>query len=441
MGMTDQIPMPSGKPITGQLLEFRKQPLDYLYRLSKEYDDIVKLRFGLKQNVYVLFNPDYIEEVLIKKQASFQKAKTLQLTKDVLGEGLVTSEGEKHLQHRRHMQPLFQPKHIAHYAQTMINITEEVIANWQEGKVYDIHQEMMALTLKIINQTMFGSDIDEHIEQIRQAIDTGMNYITEKSRSLLSLDLNTTKKIEYEKAIEELNTIIYEIIEKRLKSSDLHERHDLLSRLLSSKVFSPEEVRDEVTTIFIAGHETTANTLSWAWYLLSKNPEAEKLFVKELKEVLQGKSMTLESYERLTYTKNIVYESLRMYPPAWKISREAIEDVQIGPYSFQKGDMIFMSQYAVHHNDKYFKEPFVFRPERFSDGSLDHNPQFSFFPFGGGPRVCIGNHFAHMEATLLLATIGQKYKLTLPENVQIDPEPLVTLRPKQPLMMKIEPRS
>lgn len=435
---------PKGLPLTGNLLAFRKDKLEFLRRMAQKYGDVVHLRFG-QHHLYLLNNPDMIKEVLVTKQQHFRKAKGLQVAKAVVGEGILTSEGQKHLRQRRLMQPSFRQDHIARYGDTMVRHTEQMLATWQDGEERLFTKDMMELTLSIITDTMFGANVMNNAREIGHAIEVGLKYISNRATSILDIPptIPTRSNREFKQAAETLDRVIYSIIEERRKN-ETPNQHDLLSRLLMARDeedgtgMTDQQIRDEVMTIFVAGHETTANTLSWATYLLSQNPAAEQKLCAELDHVLEGRPPTAADMPHLSYTQNVIWESMRLYPAAWMINRQVIEPVEISGHMFKPGATIMMSQYVMHRHADYFTNPDSFQPERFEGDLLKRVPQFAFFPFGGGPRVCIGNHFALMEATLLLACMYQKFRFRLAEGHQhVEPEPLVTLRPKNGLRMKL----
>ncbi|MFD2369177.1 cytochrome P450 [Brevibacillus sp. GCM10020057] len=439
---------PKGLPISGNLLSFRRNPLQFIQMAAKEHGDVVLFRFGPKRKVYLLTDPDQIKEVLVTKQASFRKAKGLQVAKAVVGDGILTSEGNKHLRQRRLMQPAFHRERIAAYGDVMVRQAASLMADWKDGEVRDIHQDMMKVTLAIITETMFGKSVKENADEIRHAIDVGLKYVANKASSFIDIPLSvpTRNNRRFLESNELLDKVIYSLIDERRRSGDTG-RGDLLGMLLAARDeddgtgMTDEQVRDEVMTIFVAGHETTANTMSWIFYLLSRHTEAEQKLHAELAAVLGDRLPTVADIPHLTYANLIVSETLRLYPAAWMINREAIEEVEIGGHTYQPGDTLMMSQYAMHRDERFYDDPEAFMPERFATDLLKRIPAFAYFPFGGGPRVCIGNNFALMEAALLLATIAQRFRLRLAEpNQVVAPEPLVTLRPKNGLPMRLEMR-
>ncbi|MDF2717148.1 MAG: cytochrome [Paenibacillus sp.] len=448
---TKTVPGPRGLPITGHLLAFRKDPLHFLEQSFREYGELVHLRFGPSRHLYLLSNPELIKEVLLTKQQHFRKAKGLQTAKAVVGEGILTSEKEKHLRQRRLMQPSFRKDRISAYGEAMVHHAERMTANWSGGQTRTITDDMMQLMLDIIMETMFGSQLEPSIVgEISRAIDVGMKYVSTRASSFIDLpaSIPTKSNREFQQASKLLDGVIYGIIEKRRNQTGEAgtKRRDLLSMLLAARdedgsSMTDEQVRDEVMTIFLAGHETTANTLSWTWYLLSLNPEAERKLHAELDSVLQGRRPTPDDMDKLEYLQLLLWESMRLYPAVWAINREVVGEVEIGGHTFRPGDTIMMSQYVMHRNPNYYDRPELFRPERFEGDFLKTIPQFAYFPFGGGPRVCIGNNFAMMEAALIIATVGQRFKLRLAEDhPPVELEPLVTLRPKNGLRMSVEAR-
>ncbi|MGZ0052169.1 cytochrome P450 [Brevibacillus gelatini] len=446
MGVTVQ--GPRGLPISGNLLAFRKDPLQFLRNAVAEYGDVVHFRFGPKRHVYLLTNPDQIKEVLVTKQDHFKKGKGLQVARAVVGDGILTSEGQKHMRQRRLMQPAFHRERIASYGQVMVRQAVELMEEWKAGEVRDIHDDMMRVTLAIITETMFGKSIKEGADKIGHAIDVGLKYVANKASSFIDIPLSVPTKSnrQFVESNETLDKTIFSLIEERRNSQD-GRQDDLLGMLLAARDeddgqgMTDEQVRDEVMTIFVAGHETTANTMSWIFYLLATHPQVEAKLHEELATVLAGRLPTVEDLPKLPYTNLIISETLRLYPAAWTINREVVKEVTIGEYTYQPGDTLMMSQFVMHRLERYYEQPDEFVPERFAGDLLKRIPTYAYFPFGGGPRICIGNNFALMEAALLLATIAQRYRLRLAQPGQVvEPEPLVTLRPKNGLPMRLEKR-
>lgn len=439
---------PKGLPFSGNLFAFRKDPLNFLMKAQREYGDVAHIRFGPSRHVYLISDPEQIKEVLLTKQDAFHKAKGLQTAKAVVGEGILTSEGETHMRQRRLLQPSFRKDRIGQYAEAMVDYTQRMLQNWRPGETRIVTDDMMQLTLDIITHTMFGTSITSGVNEIGHAIEVGMKYVTHKASSILDIpeSIPTKSNVEFKQSAQTLDRVIFGIIEERRKQP-VSGRGDLLSMLLDVRDeetgmgMNDMQVRDEVMTIFLAGHETTANTLSWTWYLLSQNPDVEKKLHEELDRVLSGRRPSHDDLNQLKYTQQIIWESMRVYPAVWAVNRQVVEEVEIGGHTYKPGDTLMMSQFVMHRNPKYYEEADRFLPERFAGDLLKQIPQFAYFPFGGGPRVCIGNHFAVMEATLLLATIGSRYMLRMtPDHHMVKPEPLVTLRPKNGLKMVVTER-
>ncbi|MBM7692023.1 cytochrome P450 [Peribacillus deserti] len=438
---------PEGRLISGHVKDFQADPLGFLKRVSG-YGEVAKMRFGPFQNVYLISDPDLIKQVLVTKQKSFKKSQDFNALKPVVGEGLLTSEKEYHMRQRRLIQPAFKKTNIRSYAQSMIDITTDYVSKWRDGEERIITQDTMNITLDIISKTMFNMEFKEGYNIIGPPLDTVMHIAVKRMRKLFNLPLwiPTKKNREFNKAIEQLDAVLYTIIEKRRQDTEKHE--DMLGILMDARDeedgigMTDIQVRDELMTMFLAGHETTANALAWTLLLLSQNPEAEQKFFDEVDQVIGSRSPAPEDFMKLTYTQNVIWESLRLYPPAFVIGREALEEVEIGDYQFKKGDMIMISQYVMHHKPEYFADPEIFRPERFENNFVKTIPAYAYFPFGGGPRVCIGNHFALMEMVLVLATMAQRFKVKLaPDHSRVTPYPSITLRPKGGIRMIVEERT
>ncbi|ARK30380.1 cytochrome P450 [Halalkalibacter krulwichiae] len=438
---------PKGRLLTGHLKDFQKDPLLFLRKLSKQYEDVAHFRFGPFQKVYLISNPYLIKEVLVTKQKHFVKSRDLTILKPIIGEGLLTSEKDHHLKQRRLIQPSFRKTHITSYAEDMIKTTNNYINQWKDKEIRMISEDMMNITLGIITKTMFSMEFEESYDTIGQPIESVMTLAVKRMRSIIPTPLWIPTKVnrQYKNAINELNKEIYSIINKRRNSGQT--TNDLLGILMDARDekngagMPDQQLRDELMTIFLAGHETTANALSWTLFLLSQNPRVERKLNEEINNVLGDSELQPKHFMQLTYAQNIINESLRLYPPAYVIGRQVDKDVEIGNYFFKKGDMILLSQYAMHRNEKYFEEPDKFIPERFDNNLLSSLPPYTYFPFGGGPRVCIGNHFAIMEAVLVLVSILKRFRLTLAQPIsEIKHQPLITLRPKRGIQMLVEKR-
>jgi cytochrome P450 len=358
---------------------------------------------------------------------------------------LLTSEGDFWLRQRRLAQPAFHRARIAGYASTMVEYTERLLHEWQDGEERDIHKEMMRLTLQIVGKTLFDADVEHDAQDVGKSLELLLEIGADFRRTLFVPQwLPTPTNLRKERAIRQIERVLYRIIaEKRASGRDAG---DLLSMLLAAQDedgsrMTDQQLRDEAITLFLAGHETTANTLSWTWWLLAQNPAVEAKLHAELRTVLAGRAPTLEDLPKLIYTNHVITESMRLYPPAWGTARTAIEDHEIAGYAVPKGSGVSFAQWTVHRDARWYDAPEEFRPERWEGDLLKRIPKFAYFPFGGGPRQCIGNSFALMESVLTLATIAQRYRFRLVEGHPVVPLASITLRPRYGIRVVLEARS
>jgi cytochrome P450 len=431
---TQTVPGPRRQLLFGNLKEFGRDQLGTMTRWAREYGDLVSARFGHRHVVFAN-HPDLVEEVLVNQNRKFIKHYRLRQTRRTLGLGLLTSEGEFWRGQRKLAQPAFHRDRIAAYGRLMVDFTERLLKSWHDGQVRDVHDDMMRLTLEIVAKTLFDAEIAGETVQASAAMETLMRSFIARTGSLLAPPhwFPTPLNLRVERAISRLERILAQVISER-RAGGL-DRGDLLSMLLhaqddeSGRQMSDHQLRDEVMTLFMAGHETTANTLAWTWVLLSAHPQAEARLHAELDDVLGDRPPTLADLPRLKYAENVINETLRVYPTVWVIGREAIERVELGGYSIPAGTTVLMPQWVIHRDGRWFQDPETFRPERWEGGLLQRIHRYAYFPFGGGPRICIGNNFALMEATLILATIARKYRVKLAADANIIPLPTITLRP------------
>ncbi|MHB8640447.1 MAG: cytochrome P450 [Candidatus Acidiferrales bacterium] len=447
---TNRPPGPRGKPFVGVALELRKHGLDLLARSARDYGDIVYLPLHFGESRLLLNHPDLIEQVLVVQQHKFHKsAMSKAATGHLLGNGLLNSEGDFWRRQRRLAQPAFQKTRVNEYAATMVEHALAYTASWRDGEVRDIADEMSRLTCGIAVKTLFGLDLGPEADRVGETLSTLMRYQINRIRSAFSLPekFPTPANRRANTAFQYLDSLVYGIIkERRSRGAD---GNDLLSRLIAAMdedgtQMTPQQLRDETMTLFLAGHETTALTLSWTWYLLAQNPPAEANLHQELSGVFAAREpRTLEAKdaESLPYLDAVIRESLRLYPPAYLIARLAIEPFDLAGYSFPAGTTILMSQWVTHRDPRYFPDPLAFHPERWLDGLAARLPTHAYFPFGGGPRRCIGQGFALMEALLVAAAIAQRFRFELEPGQTIVPEPLVTLRPRGGIRMRIHLRA
>jgi len=439
-------PGPKGIPIVGNLLDFRRDPLGFLLNIARRYGDIVHFKLG-PQDVFLFNHPDYIRDVLVTHQANFRKGRMLQRAKILLGEGLLTSEGEFHRRQRRLAQPAFHRQRIAAYSAVMVDFAARIRDRWQDSATLDIAQEMNRLTLMIVGKTLFDTDVESEAGEVGQALTAIMEMFNTLmlpfAELLEKLPLPSTRR--FQRARDRLDAVIYRMLNERRTAGV--DRGDLLSMLLLAQdeegdrtSMTDVQVRDEALTIFLAGHETTANALTWTWYLLSQHPEVEARLHQEIDAVLGDRLPTADDLPQLRYAEMVFCESMRLYPPAWGLGRLAIEDYRIDGFDIPAGSLILMSQYVTHHDPRYFPDPFRFDPERWTPEAQAARPRFSYFPFGGGPRQCIGEGFAWMEGILLIAALAQRWRMRLAPDHPVEPHPLFTLRAKHGMLMRLERR-
>ncbi|MBV8487469.1 MAG: cytochrome P450 [Planctomycetaceae bacterium] len=436
-------PGPRGGLLLGNTLDYVKDPLGFLERSAKTYGDVVKLRLG-NLRIYLLVHPEHIEYVLRTHNEIFIKDRMTQTISPVVGQGLLTSEGDYWKRQRRLAQPTFQHQQIKRYAQQMVEQTGLMLDGWTGEEERDLHADLSSLTLAIVARTLFDTDVSHDARTVGDSLRIMMDYSFAPMnwfwiREVLPLPSSRA----YWRAIRRIDEIIYRMIEVR-RGSD-YDHDDLLSRLLHASEedgggsLTDRQVRDEAVTIFLAGHETTALALFYSFYLLANHPAVEQKLVTELESVLGGRLPTAEDVARLTYCEWILREAMRLYPPVWAIGREPLQDCEIGGYRVPRGTQLFLVQYLVHHDPRWYENPDVFRPERW-DGDLARRlPRCAYFPFGDGPRTCLGNHFAMMEGILVLATIAQRYRLSLVPGQTLELFPSITLRPRHSLFFR--PRS
>jgi cytochrome P450 len=449
------------------LRDFIRDPIKTLMHTAYTYGDIAHFYFG-RQHVYLINNPQYIEDILIRSYKNFKKSRGLQVAKRLLGEGLVTSEGEYHDRQRKIIQPAFHPNLVKKYGEIMTTFAENMSERWIDGTTLDIHKEMIKVTSSIISKAVLGSDIkSEEGDQVGDALLTCAQYFNHLLTPLGGLIgkipvLRINKNFQVAK--KKLDSIVYEMIKEHRDNENKvvsPRQMDLLYTLLHAQDeeagierMSDSQLRDEVMTIFLAGHETTANALTWTFYLLSQNPDVEAKLYEEICSVLDNNNdnknysnnitkkrvPTIKDVPKLEYTEKVFRESMRLYPPAWTLGRQVINDYKVDKYIIPTGSIILMSQYVMHRNPLYFSDPELFNPDRWTKEAKLHLPRFSYFPFGGGIRGCVGESFAWMEGILLIATFCKQWKMHHDINHKAELKPLITLRPKYGMQMKLERR-
>ncbi len=412
--------------------------------LVDEYGDVVGFRMG-KQPFVVVNHPDLIRDVLVTQQRCFAKGRALERMRRLLGNGLLTSEGEFHLRQRRLAQPAFHRDRVAGYATSMIHYAGRWRDRWEDGSTVDMHEEMMRLTLAVVGKTLFDADVEAESHEIGDALGYVLNSFSVSmlpyAELLEKLPLPSTRK--FARARNRLDETIYRMIDDRRASGD--DRGDLLSMLMQASDtegdgsgMSNEQLRDEALTIFLAGHETTANAMTWTWYLLSQHPNVVARLHAEV-DALGGEPVAADVM-RLPYARQVVAESMRLYPPAYAIGRRALVACDIGTFTIPPRTIVLTSPYLQHHDARWFPEPEHFDPDRWTVERIAERPKFSYFPFGAGTRICIGEQFAWTEAILLLATLAQRWAPTLVPGHPVRLQPRITLRPKDGMRMILHKR-
>ncbi|WP_437729928.1 cytochrome P450 [Sorangium sp. So ce1335] len=417
----------------GNLPRLLRDPLGVCLECARRYGDIVDLGVPLSPT-YLVSRPDLIEHLLVEDHRSYIKDRTTRDLSEILGDGLVTSEGDRWRRMRRLVQPGFHRERVASYGAVMVELTERMLDAWAPGQERDAHADMMALTREIVARVLFSADVASDAAQVSAAVQGVVQRFSDIPPGVpLLRQIPSPGKRRFDRAMQTLEGVIYRIIAGRRASG--RDAGDLLSMLMAARdeagaPLPDRQLRDEVMTLFLAGHETTAAALSWTWVLLARHPEIRARLLRELDEVLGGRAPTVADVPRLRFTEQVLLESMRILPPVWSIAREAIVSTTLGGYAIPRGAQLWILQYVVHRDPRYYEDPEAFRPERWEGDLQRRLPRYAYLPFGGGPRVCIGNAFAMMEAVLLLATIARRYTLDLVPGHRVTPEPVITLRPK-----------
>lgn len=422
-----------------------RNQLAFYRRLAAE-GDVVGIRMGTER-IVVISHPDDVKQMLVTEQKAFVKGRAHDRIKVLLGQGLLTNEGESHLRQRRLMQPSFHRERIAGYGAVMADYAARLAGRWRDGETLDVHEEMMRVTRDIAGTTLFGMEVGEDPGGVDEAVELSLKMyrITVLPLGQLAehLPIPFTRRVHAARA--RLNTWLLDTIRQRRSEGTDH--GDLLSMLVQAEDtegqgggMSDAQVRDEMVTLFVAGHETTAVAMSWTWYLLSQHPEIEAKLHAELAQVLGGRSPSVADVPRLTYTRMVFAEAMRVYPPAWILERRAVRDVQMRDHLIRAGSLVYTSPYLIHHDPRWYPDPERFDPERWLPEVVAERPKFAYVPFGAGSRMCIGEQFAWMEGVLMLATIAQRWRLRHDPTHVVEVEPLVTLRPKYGMRMRLEAR-
>ncbi|CAN5589906.1 cytochrome P450 [soil metagenome] len=428
----------------GSASEMRRDPLRLLTE-ARRHGDFVRFRLG-PYRIYLLAHPDYIEHVLRKNPRNYLKDGYEHIK--IVGNGLLSSEGDFWRGQRRIVQPAFHRERLNNMAESMTEATGRMLDRWEtrtKNEPLDVDAEMARLTLEITGRTLFSADVTGVAGEVGQALQTVLTLGFQRTGRFLPVPLRipTQNNRRYRDAVEKLNAVVDGLAHQRRKNGEAGE--DLLSMLLEARdengeSMSPRQLRDEAMTILTAGYETTARALTWTWYLLDAHPETREKLDEELDRVLGGRPPAFEDLGQLSYTEMVFKESMRLMPPVWGLSRLVAEEDEIGGYTVPKGSRVIISQYVTHRHPDFWEEPERFDPERFTPERSAGRPKYAYFPFSGGPRQCVGKEFATMEAVLALATVAQRYRLSLVPNHPVEPEPSFTLKPRYGMRMMLEER-
>lgn len=440
-------PQAHGLPLVGVLPEVWKDPLGFFLNTAIKYGNVVRIDLGPRPMILVS-HPDPIKYILQDNNKNFVKG--YEMVKPLMGEGLVSSDGELWLRQRRLIQPLFNRSNLVGLLPMMVQAVQETFETWNNRpnpeEPIDIAAEMMLLTQTIILRTMFSADMGNRSKTIAADFATSLEYLNTMlmSPSPILQRLPTSTNRRFKDALQRLDAIVYQIITDRRKQGD-HSRNDLLAVLIEARDpetgqgMSDSQIRDEVMTIFLAGHETTATLLAWTWYLLGQSPPVETRLRAEVDQVLQGHTANAEEINQLVYMRQVLDEALRLYPPAWMFARRLVSDDEIGGFHLAAGQTIMLSPWVTQHLSAFWPDPFSFNPDRFTPEASAARPRFAYFPFGGGPRQCVGMSFTLLEAPLLLSMILQHFRLEPVLGQVVKPTPQATLRPKPGVFMRIKP--
>ena len=428
-------PGPKGGFFSASSAFFRRDQLGFYESCARQYGDIVATRMG-PYRIVLVYHPDAIEELLVARHRDFVKSPGVRLLRPLLGDGLLLSENETWLRQRRLIQPAFHRQRVAGYGDLMTALAERYVSTWKAGDTRDVHAEMMALTQAIVAKTLFDADVSGEAHDAIQAAKILAEDFGARLRSfrLIPYWLPTPRNLRSRRAVRRLDDLVHRIIAARQRTQE--DRGDLLSMLVHAQDaddgtrMTAQQVRDEVMTIFMAGHETTAVALSWTWYLLAQHPDADARLAAAVRDVLGDRPAAMADLPRLKYAEMVVTESMRLYPPAYGLGRQAARATELAGHPIAAGDIVIVPTWVVHRDRRWFDEPDTFRPERWEGGLAQRLPRYAYFPFGGGPRQCIGNGFAMMEAILVVAAIAKRFRLSLVPGQHITPTPYVTVRPE-----------
>lgn len=428
------------------LVQLRRSPLEYAADMGRRSVDIRCLQVGSRR-VFQVNHPDLVRDVLVTHDWNFVKGQGLRVSRPVLGRGLLTSEGELHRRQRRLVQPAFHTTRLASYGEVMVACADAAGRSWTTASPIAIDREMMRLTLEIVGRTLFGADLADDAAGVGASLTRALRLFLMLNSPVTQL-LAPLRRLAERKAARsrhEIEQVLRKVIDEHRRDSNRYD--DMLSLLIRSSdeggtgYMSESLLLDEALTLFLAGHETTANALTWTWYLLAQHPDAAERVHDESNRVLAERLPDLADLPRLEFTGQVFREALRLYPPAWIIARDAVTDYQLGEVGVPAGSTVVMSPYATHRDPRFWENPEKFEPDRWTGEASANRPKFAFFPFGAGTRVCVGEHFAMMEGVRLLATLAQQWRLHLVPGQNIEMWPQITLRPRRSILMQLEPQA
>lgn len=444
-------PGPRGHPLFGSVRDAQRGGPQFYVDARQRFGDVIRFRSYGPLGWYMISHPDDIEYIVRGNAANYPKGIWSGFLEPLVGQGLLTSEGDLWRRQRRLEQPAFHRQRLAALGATMAGAAEALGERWsayaRDGRPFDMMAEMSQLTLRVVGQTLLGADTSGEAARVTPAVTEGIDYVQYRLDHLFPLPewVPTRRNRQFQRARAALDRLVYGIIDQRRRTGE--DTGDLLSMLLlardeeTGEGMSDQQLRDEVMTIVLAGHETTAVTLTWTWYLLAKHPEVADKLRAELDATLGGRTPRIEDLANLPYTRMTIEEALRLYPPAWMLGRQAKEADEIRGYHIPAKALITCSQYVTHRHPDFWTDPERFDPERFAPERAAGRPRFAYFPFGGGQRQCIGNNFALMEAQLVLATLAQRYRPCPVPGHPVEPEPMLTLRPRHGMPMTLHERA
>jgi cytochrome P450 len=442
-----RLPGPRGHWLLGSLPALRQDILGFFESCHRDYGDAAYFRVGRRRSM-LLSAPADIEQVLVTDNRKFIKNFALSFfLRPLLGNGLLINEGNDWLRQRRLIQPTFARPRLEHYAQSMVDLTHQMLSEWNTGEERDLAREMMQLTMSIAGKTLLGVDVGGRYQQVVECLEGVMRDFLARFRSPLPIPfwLPTYGNWRLKRTIRRLDAVLQQMIDERRAEIERRGESsgDFLSLLIlardesDGRPLSNQQLRDEVMTMFLAGHETTANALSWTWYLLGKHPEEQQRVREEVRQIVGYRPPTPQDVGRLVHCERVIKEAMRLYPPAYVIGRRCQEDCTIGDHFIPAMTNVLMSQWVVHRDERWYSQPAEFRPDRWTSDFMRDLPKYAYFPFGGGPRACIGNQFAMLEATLILATMAQRVELQLVDLEPLPIIPAITLRPALPVKMLV----